>query len=341
MKIDVHQHLWTEPLVQALASRRELPFVRPEHGLSVLFLAGERPYVIDLEAETPTRRAALVEQDGLDRALLCVSSPLGIESLPRAQALELIDAYYEGALALDDRFGLWGAIALDRPDPADVDHALSRGCVGISLPAGALADIESLARLCPVLRRLELHGAPLFVHPGPGPTPGRAVGKHRAVGETSLIDPLWWPALTRYVAEMQAAWLAFLTAGRATHPELRVVFSMLAGLAPLHAERLRSRGGPAPGEPDPLIFYDTSSYGSTAVGMLERIVGSGQLLYGSDRPVVEPREHGLQGHLDWDAIADATGRALGLVEAPPPVAAGMGRERARRGRHLAVAEAGP
>ena len=60
MKTDIHQHLWTEPLVQALAQRRELPFVRDEHGLTVLFLAGERPYVIDLACEAPARRAALV-----------------------------------------------------------------------------------------------------------------------------------------------------------------------------------------------------------------------------------------------------------------------------------------
>ena len=52
MKIDVHQHLWTEPLVEALAARSELPFVRVENGLTVLYLAGERPYVIDLASET-------------------------------------------------------------------------------------------------------------------------------------------------------------------------------------------------------------------------------------------------------------------------------------------------
>jgi 6-methylsalicylate decarboxylase len=131
IKVDIHQHLWTEPLVQALAERRELPFVRREHGLTVLSLAGERCYVIDLSAEIPARRAALVELDGLDRALLCLSSPLGIESLPRAQSLPLIDAYHEGALSLDGPFGVWGAIALDRPDPDDVDRAIGDGCVGV------------------------------------------------------------------------------------------------------------------------------------------------------------------------------------------------------------------
>jgi hypothetical protein len=74
MKIDVHQHIWTEPLVQSLATRSELPFVRSENGLTVLYLAGERPYVIDLASEEPAQRAALVELDGLDRALVCLSS---------------------------------------------------------------------------------------------------------------------------------------------------------------------------------------------------------------------------------------------------------------------------
>lgn len=40
IKIDIHQHLWTEPLLQALAEREELPFVRRENGLTVVFLAG-------------------------------------------------------------------------------------------------------------------------------------------------------------------------------------------------------------------------------------------------------------------------------------------------------------
>jgi 6-methylsalicylate decarboxylase len=307
IKIDVHQHLWSEPLVEALAARRELPFVRREHGLTVLYLAGERPYVVDLASEAPRRRAALVERDGLDRALLSLSSPLGIERLPREQSQPLIDAYHDGAFEVGAPFGVWGALALDHPDPADIDRALARGCVGVSLPAGALAGVDALARLRPLLARLELRGAPLFVHPGPA---GSSVGDG-AVGEVSLNDPLWWPALTRYVAVMHAAWLAFLAAGRPEHPRLRVVFAMLAGLAPLHAERLSSRGGPATSLPDPLVFYDTSSYGASAVRSVEELVGPQQLLYGSDRPVLDPGELGMLGELEWDSVGSATSRALG------------------------------
>ncbi len=307
MKIDVHQHLWTEPLVQALAARSELPFVRSESGLTVLYLAGERPYVIDLASEALDQRAALVELDGLDRALVCLSSPLGIEWLPREQALVLIDAYHEGALSLPEPFGVWAAIALERADAEDVDRALARGCVGLSLPAGALASVDAIASLRPVLARLEAHGAPLLVHPGAR----MGARASRGVGETSFGDPLWWPALTGYVAGMQAAWLAFLAAGRTRHPRLRVVFSMLAGLAPLHAERLASRGGPCPSLADPLVFYETSSYGPSAVRALEDRVGPRQLLYGSDRPVVEPGELGMPDGLAWEPVLECTRRAFG------------------------------
>ncbi len=309
LKIDVHQHLWTEPLVHALAARSEFPFVRRESGLTVLYLAGERPYVIDMDAETPARRARLVETDGLDRALVCLSSPLGIEGLPRADACVLLDAYHEGALTLDEPFGVWAAIALDHADPDDVDRAFERGCVGLSLPAGALGSVDAVAHLQRVLARVESHGAPLLVHPGPG----LRRGAERPLREISLGEPLWWPALTGYVAAMHAAWHAFLIAGRPSHPRLRVIFTMLAGLAPLHGERLAARGGPAVGAVDPLVFYDTSSYGPRAVRVMAELVGRDRLLYGSDRPVVDPGELGMPAALDWDPIVEGTRRALGAT----------------------------
>src|SRR5258708_2683283 len=248
MRTDVHQHLWSEPLVEQLALRRELPFIRIERGLTVLYLAGERPYVIDRGSEDPARRAALVERDGLDRALLCLSSPIGIEGLCREEATALRDAYHEGALWVGAGLGVWGAVALDRPEPGDVDRALDRGCVGISVPAGALAGAEELLHMRALLDRLETRGAPLFVHPGPSlAAPPPAAG-------ASLAGPLSWPALPPYLAGLQAAWLAFQAFGRQDHPRLRVIFSILAGLAPLHAERLSARGGPGHPAPHPPLF---------------------------------------------------------------------------------------
>jgi len=308
MRVDVHQHLWTEPLLEALAARQELPFVRHERGLTVLYLAGERPYVIDPHDGERARRLELLERDGVERALVCLSSPIGIERLPRMQAVPLIDAYHEGALALRDPFGVWGAVALDRADPDDVDRALELGCVGVSLPAGALAGVEELSRLRGVLARLEARDAPLFVHPGPGIAASGLTGSPGC----SLSEPLWWPALTGYVSSLQAAWLAFRAVGRSEHPALRIVFAMLAGLAPLQAERLAARGGPP--EPELLdadLFYETSSYGPRALASMAELVGFQQIVYGSDRPLVEELPQ-LPGELDWQTIVPSTDRALGL-----------------------------
>ena len=93
--------------------------------------------------------------------------------------------------------------------------------------------------------------------------------------------------MTSYVSQMQAAWLALRTWGRPAFPRLRVCFAMLAGLAPLQAERLAARGGDAALR-DPHTFYDTSSYGPAAIGAMAAVVGADALVHGSDRPVVVP-----------------------------------------------------
>jgi 6-methylsalicylate decarboxylase len=280
MQLDVHQHIWTEPLIDALSSRRSLPFIARADGLIVLHSAGERPYVIDVGAEAPAQRARLLASDRLDAALVALSSPIGIEALPRESADHLIEAQLEGVGALGGQFAAWGPVALQECDPDDVDRLLARGCVGISLPAGALAGPDALDAIGPLLERIAARDAPLFVHPGP--LPGADPW------EASLNEPLWWRALTDYVAQMQAAWLTFATLGRREHPNLVVLFAMLAGGAPLLTERLSARGGPPIDLRDPRAFYDTSSYGPSAIEAMAQRVGADRLVYGSDRPVVEP-----------------------------------------------------
>jgi 6-methylsalicylate decarboxylase len=289
MRIDVHQHIWTTQLLDALAARQTLPFVRRSQGLTVLHAASEQPYVIDRAGESPARRVGLVDSDGLDLALVALSSAIGVEALPREEADGLIEAHLEGVVALPGRFAAWGPIALEDPDPDDVDRLLARGCVGVCLPAGALAGPDALARVSALLERVAARGAPLFVHPGPAPGWSPA--------EAALSEPLWWRPLTDYVAQMQAAWLTFATLGRREHPRLGVVFAMLAGGAPLLSERLTARGGPAVDLRDPLVFYDNSSYGPAAVEAMARRVGGEQLVYGSDRPVVEPTPTGREALL--------------------------------------------
>lgn len=276
-RTDVHQHLLGAPLIAELARRRRPPALVRRRGGWTFRLAGEPDSPLSLDATDADLRHEQLRRDGVDRALVALSGALGVESLPAEEAAPLLEAHQRTTEALPPRFGAWGALQLEAPDAADVDALLARGAVGLSLPATALATPRALERVGPLLERLERRDAPLFVHPGP-------VVAARAGGDL----PAWWPALTDYVAQMNAAWHAFLAAGRRAHPRLRVLFAMLAGGAPLHGERLAARGGPAYALRDPLVFYDISSYGPCAIHAMVRAVGAGQLVYGSDRPVADP-----------------------------------------------------
>jgi hypothetical protein len=277
--IDVHQHLLSEGLIEELARRRRPPMlVRQGEGWTFR-LGGEPDSVLSFDATNVALRALEIRRENIDRALVALSTALGIETLPAEEALPLLEAHHRGIDELPASFGGWGAVQLEAPDPAEVDAVIGRGCVGISLPATALANPDALAHVGPLLARLEWHEVPLFVHPGP-------VAPLAQAGPRPPL-PVWWPALTDYVAQMQAAWFAFLHGGRCEHPRLRVLFAMLAGGAPLQLERFVARGGIAPPAPDPLVFYDTSSYGARMLEAMAGAVGVSQLVHGSDRPVVD------------------------------------------------------
>jgi predicted TIM-barrel fold metal-dependent hydrolase len=277
--IDIHQHLWPESLLSALSRRREPPMLVRRGSDWGLRLRGEPEAPVDLADHDPDRRAALVRADGLDRALVAPSVPLGIEALGAGEAEPLLEAYHQGVLALPDDFGAWAAVGLAEPDPVALGRLLDTGFAGACVSSGALEGPDGLDRLGPILETLERQNAPLLVHPG------------AAAAADAERMPRWWAALTGYVASMQTAWHAFAVWGRPAHPRLRVCFAMLAGLAPLQRERLIARGGPAISDPD--VFLDVSSYGPRTVDAVLREVGVDRLVEGSDRPVVAVTELAL------------------------------------------------
>jgi hypothetical protein len=86
---------------------------------------------------------------------------------------------------------------------------------------------------------------------------------------------------------MHAAWFAFREHGRPRHPRLRVCFALLAGLAPLHGERVATRTG-ARSVVDEDVFLEVSSYGTRAIDATVRALGIDVLVNGSDRPYAGP-----------------------------------------------------
>ncbi|WP_344747511.1 hypothetical protein [Streptosporangium vulgare] len=253
MTVDVHQHLWTPAFVDALRRRTTAPRL---DGWT-LHLDGEPAYEVDPADHDLAGRLAL--NAGLDLALVSLSSPLGVESLPPGEAWPIIDAYHEDALALPAPFGAWAATCLSEIDPARLAKALDArdgvrgdvrdgdgdgdgdgvwdvrpGLVGLQLPATAVRDAAGLARVAPLLDVLAERDLPLFVHPGPAAEPE---------------GPGWWPAVVPYVQQMHAAWYAFAAFGRGPPPPPAglLLTARRAGPAPLRAPGQPGWRGPGTG----------------------------------------------------------------------------------------------
>ncbi|MEO7070090.1 MAG: amidohydrolase [Nostocoides sp.] len=279
--VDVHQHLWPEPFLDALRRRSTAPFL---DGWT-LHTASEAPFAVDPAHHDATARSAL--DKGVERIVLAMSSPLGIEDLPPDEALVLLDAWHDGIRALGGPYAGWAVVASTEPDLAGLVGLLADpAVVGLQVPATALATPTALEALTPALAIAEAAGRPVFVHPGPArPAPG---------------TPPWWPAVVDYVSQLHAAWWAWYAAGRSLLPDLRICFVGGAGLAPAHHERFRERGGGA-FILDPRVFVDTSSYGRQGIDALVRALGIDAVVLGTDRPYAALTDVG-QGDAAWHAI---------------------------------------
>ncbi|MGH3317343.1 MAG: amidohydrolase family protein [Nocardioidaceae bacterium] len=271
---DVHQHLWPRPLVEALRSRSAPPRLR---GWT-LETDAEPAFTVDPASHDPVRRRIANRGSGIDRCVLSLSSPLGIEWLDPGEGQPLLDAWHRGALALGAGYQVWAAVGLREPDPTAVAAALDLGCVGLQVPADAMGSPRHLERVAALLEVCQSRGLPVLVHPGPSAgSPGR---------------PVWWAAVVDYPAQMAAAWWAWHAEGRRLLPTLRICFAAGAGLGPVHHERLAARGGML-GAVDPDVFVDTSSYGPQGVDALVRALGIDPIVLGSGRPYAEPTDPGL------------------------------------------------
>ena len=203
--------------------------------------------------------------DGLDRALLCLSSPLGIEWLPREQSSRLIDAYHDGALGARRSVRRVGSLALDRTGPQR-----RRPCVRPWVRGRITSSRRALERRRarePRPRPRAPAGArrPLLVHPGPGarPSTGRTSRPRdsatRSGGRRSplcAVDPGRVARVRLRGARVTRACASSSRCSRGSRPSV---------------ERLTCRGGPGAVLEGPLIFYETSSYGPAAVSALAEV----------------------------------------------------------------------
>ena len=264
----MHQHLWPEALIEGLQARRERPRLRD----GVLELASGE-WEVDLTAHTLEARLAALDAAEIDIALISCPPTLELDEA-------LVEAYHEGIVELVAASGgRLLALACD---------SVRDGFIGACVSAQDLTGLPAL------LDELERRRALLFVHPGPARAPE---GK-----------PSWWPAVVDYTAQMQAAYAAWLAGAGDSWPDLRVVFAILAGGAPFQLERLAVAGFDTRRVLLPNVYLDTASYGERALDLSLATYGVGQIVYGSDTPVMncEPTLRSIRSF--GQAVADAVCR---------------------------------
>ena len=254
---DIHQHLWPKGFVAALRTRTTPPTLDGEQ-----LTTREGRFEIALADHDLAGRVRTLDRDEVDVAVV---SLLGLEALPEGERAELEEAWVEGTRALVGSAG--GRLLAFSPGVP------REGFVGVSLGSSLLTDVDGAA---PMLDAAEASQTLVFVHPDAG----------RNRGETR---PAWWDWVTGYPARMQEAYLAWLAFGRERWPSLRVVFAMLAGGGPFQLERLARRGIDVRSAIDPNTFFDVSTHGRRAIELCAETFGVGQLVYGSDTPVVDSR----------------------------------------------------
>ena len=257
---DVHQHLWPEAFVAALRARSSHPQLEGD-----ALVTREGRFEIDLGDHEPEARRRALDRDGIDVAVLSLQSSLGLDELP-AEERDALEAIWVESVA--ELTALPGARFL-----AFSPSQVREGFAGVSLGSSTFADFE---RAAPVLEAAASAGTVVFVHPDGGHTPDAA-------------RPNWWEWVVGYPARMQEAYLAWLAFGRDRWPTLRVLFAMLGGGGPFQLERLARRGVDVRSALDPNTFFEVSTHGRRAIELCVETFGVGQLAYGSDMPVVDPK----------------------------------------------------
>jgi len=257
---DLHQHLWPPRFVTALRRRTSPPRLLQDDLVTT-----EGRFRIHLHDHDPEARLRALDRDGLDVAVLSLQPSLGLDTLPDRERVALEEAWVESVQELVEASA--GRFLAFSPT-----HVRA-GFVGASLGSSSFSDFD---RSAPQLDAAAAEGCTIFVHPD-------------ITGAADPTRPSWWEWVNGYPARMQSAYLAWLAFGRERWPTLRVLFAMLGGGGPFQLERLAQRGIDVRSVLDPNTFFEVSTHGRRAIELCIETFGVGQLAYGSDTPVVDPR----------------------------------------------------
>jgi aminocarboxymuconate-semialdehyde decarboxylase len=322
--IDLHTHIVPEhfPPAGNRASARRWPSMDHfEAGRAKVMIVGENFRTVTEQCWSPARRIGDIAKEGVDAQVISPMPELLSYWFTPEDALEFGRYTNETIAKLVQSspttfYGL-GMVPLQDPDLAarELDRVKQMGLAGIELGSNILGKSLGDPSFLPFFDEVQRQGLAVFVH-ALHPTM-----RDRIVGPASLDNPIGFPTDTGLT-------IASLITGGVIErfPALRLAFSHGGGTFPFFLPRLNHAWsgtwneeppGPARERPNPLremlprspaeyarmLYYDTLLFDGRAIRYLREVMGSSQLIVGTDYPFV-PRE----------LPVDKTLRALGFTD---------------------------
>ncbi len=261
------------------------------------------PHFDDLEA-----RIAEMDRNGVERAVLSLTTVLGVEALPLADSLPLCRAHNDAASAVcakyPDRFTAFAAVPV-----ADLNAGLQEferamalpGIVGALLPGDGFLSVKRAERFRPFFEAANRLGAIFLVHYGKladDPEPVRVDTSDNAHARVGTLD---------MQARLSQNMITFcMTDFLKPYPNVTVVSHNLGGNIAYEVDRMDHRSmidRPSDELPSKRIraarvLVDCNSLGARAIEIAVEAYGADKIVFGSD---------GTDFGMKWscDAIAAA------------------------------------
>lgn len=329
MIIDLHAHIVPEnfPPAGSRASAGRWPSMDHfEPGRAKVMIAGENFRTVSDVCWNPARRAKAMEGEGVDAQVISPMPELLSYWFTPEDAVEMSrytnDTIAKMAQAAPKSFYGLGMVPLQDPDLAakELTEVKNMGLLGVELGSNILGKSLGEPRFLPFFQEVARLDLAVFVH-ALHPT-----FRDRYVGP-GVDNPVGFPMDTGLT-------IASMITGRIIEdvPGLRVAFSHGGGTFPYFLPRLEhgwsgkwngEEPNPTPARENPLrahlpkspteyarmLYYDTLLFDHRAIKYLNDIVGTSQIVVGTDFPFV-PREDPVGKTLRSMGFSDADMEAI-------------------------------
>ena len=292
MPIDMHAHWVPKEVSALLRTRTKVPMIRRGDDGREYLHSLFRPAPIDENFDDLGARLADMDRNGYQRAVLSLTTVLGVECLPLAEALPLCRAHNDAAAAAcaahPDRFSAFAAVPV-----ADLDAGLKEferamalpGIIGALLPGDGFLSAKRAARFRKFFEAADRLNALFLVHYGrladdpEAPRVDNSDNPHARIGSLDMQARLSQNMVTFCMTDFLAP-----------YPNVTVLSHNLGGNIAFEVDRMDHRSmidRPADELPSKRIraahlMVDCNSLGAKPIELAAHVFGAGKIVLGSD-----------------------------------------------------------